>query len=173
MAGSSGISERPYKHCWPAAQLSCQASYLNRACLWVVITALGTVGYTLLDKLASEKVSSGPATAGRYGYFFFAIAFGTFATLGWASKAGDSDAAPVGWARPATAAVLSFAAYWLILWAYQLCPRAGYIVALRQSSVVIGVAVAFLAFKEGGVAVRLAATAVITVGFVLIGLWGG
>ncbi len=41
--------------------------YFNRATFWIALTALGTVGYTLLDKSAAEVVRQGPATAARYG----------------------------------------------------------------------------------------------------------
>jgi drug/metabolite transporter (DMT)-like permease len=44
-------------------------NYMNLAVLWMVVAALGTVGYTLLDKIAAEVVASGPVTAARYGYF--------------------------------------------------------------------------------------------------------
>ncbi|MFC1606969.1 hypothetical protein ACFL47_03270 [Candidatus Latescibacterota bacterium] len=45
--------------------------YFNRSSLWMVLTGIGTVGYTLSDKIASETVQQGPAAAARYGYFFF------------------------------------------------------------------------------------------------------
>jgi len=44
-------------------------NYLNRTSLWMLLAALGTVGYTLLDKVAAETVQQSPATAARYGYF--------------------------------------------------------------------------------------------------------
>jgi hypothetical protein len=50
-------------------------NYLDRASFWMVVSALGTVGYTFLDKIAAEVVQSGPGTAARYGYFYFAISF--------------------------------------------------------------------------------------------------
>ena len=46
-------------------------NYLNRASFWMLIAALGC--YTFLDKIAAEVVQSGPGTAARYGYFYFAI----------------------------------------------------------------------------------------------------
>lgn len=70
------------------------------------------------------------------------------------------------------AAVLSFGAYWLILWAYQLSPQASYIVAFRQFSIVIGSLMAFLIYKEKGVGIRLTGAVLITTGLVLIGVWG-
>ena len=66
----------------------------------------------------------------------------------------------------------NFGAYWLVLWAYQLAQRAGYVVAFRQFSIVIGVALAFAVFREKGFAVRLTGALLITVGLVLIALRG-
>ena len=148
--------------------------YLNRAILWVTLTAFGTVGYTLFDKAAAEVIVGGPAVAARYGYFFFvaALAFFMLFLLLFGRRANWTDSA-VGWRTPALGAVFNFGAYWLVLWAYQLSERASYIVAFRQFSIVIAVVLAFVIYKEHGRAVRLAGTFLITVGLLLIGLWGG
>ncbi len=158
--------------------------YLNRTSLWMLLTALGTVGYTLLDKAAAEVVLPGPATAARYGYVFYLVSYIAYATLlrtPLLSRqpsivrrfgADGPRSAPIGWWLPFWGACLNFGAYWLVLWAYQLSERASYIVAFRQFSIVIGVILAFILYKERGVAVRLTATLLITAGLVVIGLWG-
>jgi uncharacterized membrane protein len=146
--------------------------YWNRASLWMLLTALGTVGYTLLDKMASEIVDPGPATAARYEYAFLLVALGIYAAGMRMFRADEAQANTVGWIRPALAAILNFGAYWLVLWAYQLSERAGYVVAFRQFSIVIGVILAFAIFKESGRTVRLSGTALITAGLVIIGVWG-
>jgi uncharacterized membrane protein len=74
--------------------------------------------------------------------------------------------------KPIPAGLLSFVAYWLILWAYQLSPYASYIVAFRQFSIVIGAIMAFIIYKEQGVAVRLMGALFITSGLALIAGWG-
>ncbi|GAH62752.1 unnamed protein product, partial [marine sediment metagenome] len=74
---------------------------------------------------------------------------------------------------PLLAAVLNYGAYSLVLWAYQMTARAGYIVALRQFSIVIGVVLAFAIYKERGRGVRLTGSLVTTAGLVVIALWGG
>jgi uncharacterized membrane protein len=58
------------------------------------------------------------------------------------------------------------------LWAYQLGRHASYVVAFRQFSIVIGVVIAFVIYKERGVAVRILATVLITAGLILVGLFG-
>ena len=146
--------------------------YLNRTGLWVVLCALCTVGYTLLDKIAAETVPRGPATAARYGYFFFLVAMLTYAPMSWRlTRDRDARSTP-GWRVPIVAAVCNFGAYWLVLWAYQLTRHASYVVAFRQFSIVIGVVLAFVLYKEEGWRVRVPATLVITAGLVAIGLGG-
>jgi len=145
--------------------------YFNRTNLWVFFAALGTVGYTLLDKVSSEVVQQGPATAARYGYIFILIAYMVYSVLLRTFKAGEHPGS-IGWKIPAFAACLNFGAYWLVLWAYQLSLRASYITAFRQFSIIIGVVLAFVIYKEKGLGIRLAGTFVITSGLILIGLWG-
>jgi uncharacterized membrane protein len=152
--------------------------YFNRTSLWMVLAALGTVGYTMLDKIAAETVQQGPDTAARYGYMYFAVSFVPYALLqhnfkiGKAKTRGGPPIKTMGWKLAIPAAFLSFAAYWLILWAYQLSAYASYIVAFRQFSIVIGAVMAFIIYKEQGVVVRLAGALLIAAGLVLIAGWG-
>ena len=164
--------------------------YINRTSVWMVLTALGTVVYTVFDKFASEVVSPGPATAARYGYIFFVISGLSYILFLFflqkresnvvvsetkqleQSKKAGKQAEEIGWWMPLIASVLNFGAYWLVLWVYQLASRASYIVAFRQFSIVVGVVLAFFIYKEKGVKVRLTAVLIITTGLVIIGLWG-
>jgi len=145
--------------------------YVNRATLWMLLGAAGMVGYTLLDKIAAEVVKQGPATAARYGYFYFTVSLFPYLFLMRTFKSDKAE--PNGdWKLATIAAVLSFAAYWLVLWAYQLSPYASYIVAFRQFSIVIGAVLAFVIYKEEGVRVRLSGASLIASGVVLIAGWG-
>jgi uncharacterized membrane protein len=146
--------------------------YFNRSTLWMLLAALGTVGYTMLDKIAAETVQQGPDTAARYGYMYFAISFLPYTILFKNFKMGKEHREAASWKLAIPAAILSFAAYWLILWAYQLTPNASYIVAFRQFSIVIGAVMAFILYKEQGLAVRLTGAFLITTGLVLIAGWG-
>jgi len=146
--------------------------YLNLSSLWMLLAALGTVGYTLLDKVAAEAVKPGLDSAIRYGYFYFAISLVPYVVLLRVFKIADQRPDPSAWRFAVPAALLSFGAYGLILWAYQLNPYASYIVAFRQFSIVIGATMAFIIYKEHGVAVRLAGASLITAGLVSIALWG-
>ncbi len=147
-------------------------NYFNRTSLWMFIAALGTVGYTYLDKVAAEVIQQGADTAARYGYFYFAVSFFPYVFLLRTFGVSEKDSHTTGWLLPAIGALFGFGAYWLILWAYQLSPYASYIVAFRQFSIVIGAVLAFLIYKEKGVAVRLTGALLITGGLILIAGWG-
>ena len=146
--------------------------YFNRLNLWMLLTALGTVGYTLLDKSASGHVAPGPASAFRYGYVFFVVSYVVYAAVS-RPEGSEEEKARVGWRLPAAAACLNFGGYGLVLWAYQLSENAGYVVAFRQFSIVLGVVMGFALFREKGIVIRLGAVAVIAAGLVVIALWGG
>ncbi|MFZ5809243.1 MAG: EamA family transporter [Chloroflexota bacterium] len=149
-------------------------NYINRTSLLMLLTAAGTIGYTYLDKIAAEVVQQGPDTAARYGYMYFAIStvpYLLFLKL-FPSRQTNGHPHKLGWVLVVLAAFLSFGAYWLILWAYQLSPYASYIVAFRQFSIVIGAILAFVIYKEKGIAIRLTGASLITSGLLVIALWG-
>jgi drug/metabolite transporter (DMT)-like permease len=148
-------------------------NYLNIAVLWMIVAAFGTVGYTVLDKIAAEVVQSGPATAARYGYFYFAISFFPYMLLMRTVKTDHGTRHNHSWFLSGIGAVLGFGAYWLILWAFQLSQVTSYIVAFRQFSIVIGAILGFIIFKEQGVYVRISGAILITLGLIVIGFWGG
>ena len=148
-------------------------SYLTKANLMILTTALGTVGYTLLDKIASEVIQQGPATAARYGYVFFAIAFVTYTVTFRIFRIRGESKNPIGWPILLLAAFLNFGSYWLVLWAYQVSQHASYVLSFRQFSIVIGVIMAFAIYKESGKLVRLTAVLFITAGLLLIGFASG
>ena len=180
--------------------------YLNPASLWVVLAALGTVGYSLVDKVSAdilrETFGSGPVVALRYSVMFFVVAtivyelFVRFA--GWQLIESRPPHAlssrqirfqihplfavknlasiiqhPTRWAPPTLAALMNIVSYGLIVWVLQLTRQVSYVVAFRQFSIVIGVIAAIILFHEPGRIVRLIAALLITVGLVVIGVWGG
>ena len=148
-------------------------NYLSIAVLWMIVAALGTVGYTVLDKFAAEVVQSGPATAARYGYFYFAISFFPYMLLMRSVKGNQRTGNKNSWFLAGIGAALQFGAYWLILWAFQMSQVTSYIVAFRQFSIVIGAVLGFIIFKEQGVYVRITGAILISSGLIVIGLWGG
>ena len=149
-------------------------NYLNRTSIYMILTAAGTIGYTYLDKIAAEVVQQGPATAARYGYMYFTVSLFPYLIFikAFPPRQNSVNESTFGWKLAIPAAILSFAAYWLILWAYQLSPYASYIVAFRQFSIVIGAVLAFIIYKEKGIAIRLTGASLITSGLLIIAFWG-
>ena len=149
------------------------ARYWNRTMAWILLIALSTVGYTIVDKLAAERLPSGPQMAARYGIleFLFSVPYlwVMLALLGEPTRE-EMDLAH--WKWPAIAAVLMLGAYWLVLWSYQLSPFVSYVVALRQFSIVVGVALGILVLREPAPALRLGAALVIGLGIACIALAG-
>jgi drug/metabolite transporter (DMT)-like permease len=142
--------------------------YANRASLAMLLASLGTVGYSLIDKIAAEAIQQGPASAAVYGYVLFVVIWVTFAgTLRLSRRPGSPSVLPA-WPTAGLGAVLCFCAYWLVLWAYQITERVSYVVAFRQFSIVIGVGLAVLLLKEHPSTLRVLATVLITIGLVMI-----
>ena len=147
-------------------------NYWNRNSLWMVLAALGTVGYTMLDKVAAEVVEPSPWTAVRYGYFYFLISLLPYWLMWRSSESSKVIRGSAGWKLATLGAAFQFGAYGLILWAYQLTPYASYVVAFRQFSIVLGSIAAFLFYHEQGVKVRLTGAVMITAGLVMIAVLG-
>ncbi len=148
-------------------------SYLNRRIFWMLLTALGTVGYTILDKIAAEIIPPGPVNACRYGYLFFLFSFLSYLFLYKYFRQDKEAPVSIAWQGPVLAGCLCFVAYCLVLWAFQTGQHASYIIAFRQFSIVIGIAIAFKIYNETVSFVRISAIALITTGLVLIGIGGG
>jgi len=147
--------------------------YWKRASLWIVLTAMGTVGYSLFDKVGTEAIPRGPRESAVYCYLFFAVAALTYMPIRALMGRSTRQAGNGGWRIPGVAGVLCFLAYWLVLWAYQMTERASYVVAFRQFSIVVGVLAAFVVFNEPGKAVRFVGAIVITTGLVFLRVFGG
>ena len=155
--------------------------YWRTSSVWILLAALAAVGYTLPDKVAMDlvKESAGGlsiASGARYQYFHLMFSLLTVAIAGRglrrAERSARRSARPSGWWLPAAAAGLNFAGYCMILCCYQIVAHAGYVWAMRQFSIVIGVILAFVIFKEGGRLVRLIGAALITAGIIVIKLGG-
>ena len=159
---------------------------------WAAVAAAGTVGYTAFDKLAAEvmrrELGGGLADALRYGMWEFVISTVLYAGLLAAAQriaarrrpapppaAGASQSsrrsrwrAALDW-RTAAAGFSMAGAYTLVLWAYQLSERASYVVALRQFSIVLGVAAGAALMRERAPVLRIGAAVVIVAGIALVG----
>lgn len=141
--------------------------------VWALVTLCAVVAYSLVDKagmVALRRVEEIPA--GMRGPVYFLLeAFVTYAIL-WSSLGVRcwSSARRVlskEWPRVVLAAVGTMASYSLVLHVMQTEP-VSYIVALRQSSVLLAVLVGWFFLKEPYGKLRVAAGTAIVVGLVLV-----
>ena len=151
--------------------------YWNAASLWALLTALASSGYTVCDDVGVDLVVglgrfSTPVAALLYGYLeWLSTAF----FLGIAVLAGSERREFLRAFRQERVAVLGmglmiFGTYLLVLWAYALSEQVAYVAALRQVSIVLGVVFGLVFLGERGGAMRVAASAVIAAGVVLVAL---
>jgi len=146
--------------------------YGGRDVWYMALTAGTIVGFTMLDKIAAEAVMRGPGSAAIYCGLFYIFACMTYFPVYAIFHKHKAGAEKVGWKWPAVGAVLSLGGYFLVLWAFQLAPKTGYLLALRQFSIVIGVVAAFMVYGERGLAVRIPATLATVAGLALLVLYG-
>ena len=146
--------------------------YLRPVSLWIGLTALGTVGYSLFDKIGTEAIPRGPREAAVYCYFFHVVSFVSLHGLRRLTSGAVASARKAGWRVPAAAGTLCFMAYWLVLWAYQMVAQASYVVAFRQFSIVVGMLMALFVLNESGKAVRFIGALSITAGLLLLKVFG-
>ena len=151
---------------------------------WATVAALGTVGYTVFDKLAAEAITAsgglGAGAAFRYGLWEFTICAACYLPLMAAVNRGRARR-PAASRRTLAAGILQgviiaalmYCTYALVLWAYQLSWQTSYVVALRQFSIVLGVVVGALLLREAAPATRVAGAVVIAGGVALLTLVGG
>lgn len=147
-----------------------RSHYLNRAMLWTLVTALGTVGYTIVDSAAAQRTPPGLTSALSYGVYEWLSSLIWFSIILGLSRLPVTAHKQISWRRSVFVALLMFSAYVLVLWAYQLSAHSSYVVALRQFSIVIGVVIGGLYFHEPARRLRLVAAAIIVLGGVCIAL---
>ena len=146
--------------------------YWKPVSIWIVLIAMGTVGYSLLDKIGTEAIQQGPRAAAVYCYLFFVMTIISYTLLTPIMTKPTDRERNVGWWMPGITGILCFLTYWLVLWAYQMVEKASYIVAFRQFSIIIGVLIAFFIFNESGKTIRFAGAVSITAGLLLVKVFG-
>ena len=140
---------------------------------WALLAAWGTVGYTLVDKAAAAQLAPGWQTAVRYVSLMYPLtAVGYWLTLKLLKLPIHALPSRRSWPIVLLAAACMFGAYALILWVYQLTEKVSYIVALRQFSIVLGVIIGAVIFREPAPRWRIAMSLLIVTGITLIAVWG-
>lgn len=148
--------------------------YANIGCCWAVIAAIGTAGYSVVDKQALNLLTQAysghlpaPLIALYYlGLQFVASAIWLAAGLIWQPYRREMAAA---WAfnkQAALAGIMMGITYGLVLYAMTMTENISYIVALRQTSIPIGVCLAIFILREKVYISRLLGTALIFIGLI-------
>jgi drug/metabolite transporter (DMT)-like permease len=136
------------------------------ALLWALGTACFTAAYTLADgvgaRLAGAASGFAMAMFALDGLFMLGFAL---ATRGPAALAA---LAPAGWSG-AAAGAMSLASYWIAIWAFTRAPLA-MVAALRETSVLFAMLIAFFFLRERIGRRRWAAAGLIVSGIVLMRL---
>ncbi len=152
--------------------------YLTPTIFWVFVIAIGTVGYSALDKLAAEILSQrldrivslvGFLTMMQYGLIEFFASSPHLACVEWFQRrVRPAEERTASWRSAVIVAVMIVFTYSLVLWAYQMMTHASYVVALRQFSIVIGAVFGVILLREPAARLLLAAALLITLGLVCI-----
>lgn len=145
------------------------AQYWNRTTAWALVAAAGGVGYSIADSVAAAALAPGPSPVARYLVYETLLSIVVFWPLMKALNLPTGlNGGWVAWKWPTVAACFMFVGYSLILWAFQVNAHASYVVAMRQFSIVVGVVVAAVLFREPAPGLRIVAALVITLGIALI-----
>lgn len=149
------------------------SSYLNLGVLWAVVAAVGTTGYSIIDKqaidLLNTTVSSIHSSASS-AVFYLAVQFWSMvlSLVIWLLLKRDKKAFLQAWQirkKGAIAGVMMGGTYALVLYAMSMTDNVSLVVALRQVSIVFGLAMGVFILKE-----KWYATRGVGVGLILLGL---
>ena len=131
-----------------------------RALLWALATGGTIAAYTVID---AKGARAAPSAISYIVWVFLLLGFGIGALFAaWRGQRFVAEARRQ-WKPGLAAGALSIVTYGLALWAYRLgdVPR---LAALRESSILIGVAIAWLALKERIGRARLTGAGIIAAG---------
>ncbi|MHC6528825.1 EamA family transporter [Vibrio proteolyticus] len=131
-------------------------SYVNLGVFWALVAAIGTTGYSILDKQALDiatqvvrVVLSDKHTAIFYlGVQFWAM---VLFTLGWCVVSGNVGQIRHAWhikQRAGLAGIMMASTYGLVLFAMTMTANVSLVVALRQISIVFGLIMGVLFLAE-------------------------
>ena len=131
-------------------------AYLNLGVLWALIAAIGTTGYSIIDKEAllllgdieSKKVTNRDASIFYLGMQFWAIALPLSIWLLLSKQSAEFANAWRIRKKAATAGVMMAATYGLVLFAMTMTENVSLVVALRQVSIIFGVVMGIYFLKE-------------------------
>ncbi|CCN80577.1 putative Phosphonate utilization associated transmembrane protein [Vibrio nigripulchritudo SFn27] len=151
------------------------ADYMNAGVAWALVAAIGTTGYSILDKVAIDIVShsvAGIHNAQQVAIFYLGVQFGFMAmTLSLVFAVRKKwDVFVAGWAMKKSATVAGImmgVTYTLVLYAMTLTENVSLVVALRQTSIIFGLLLGIVFLKEKWLYTRGVGVICIVAGLVL------
>jgi drug/metabolite transporter (DMT)-like permease len=141
-----------------------RGSVLARGTGWAVLTGLTIAAYSLVDKVGVSRLHPLPYL-GLLGVGMSLI----LAPVVWRARAAFLHEWRVNWKAILLASTLNLTSYLLVLFAFRLA-KAGYVVAARESSIVLSVLIGWMWLGEGGLARRLLGAAVVLAGVACVAL---
>ncbi len=131
---------------------------LARGTGWAVLTGLTIAAYSLVDKVGVSRLHPLPYL-GLLGVGMTLL----LAPVVWRARAAFVDEWRVNWRAILVASTLNLTSYLLVLFAFRLA-KTGYVVAARESSIVLSVLIGWLWLGEAGLGRRLVGAAVVLAG---------
>jgi drug/metabolite transporter (DMT)-like permease len=131
---------------------------------WALATGLTTAAYSLVDKAGVGRIHPLPYIT----LMFLGMSL-TLLPLVLAEAEALRREWRANWRAIAAGSVMMLVAYLLVLFAFRLS-KAGYVVAARETSIVLSALIGTLWFREGRLLTRLAGAAVVLSGVVCVAL---
>ncbi|PMM62352.1 multidrug transporter [Vibrio splendidus] len=150
-------------------------AYLNLGVLWALIAAIGTTGYSIIDKealLLLEPLSTPSITNKHTAIFYLGIQFWAIVIplSVWLLVSNQRIEFHNAWIlrkRATLAGIMMASTYGLVLFAMTMTENVSLVVALRQVSIIFGVVMGIYFLKEKWHATRAVGVAFIIAGLVI------
>ncbi len=151
-------------------------NYLNQATLFALLAASATAGYSLVDDIATRAMRQLPGhglSDGGIALVYVVLQAGT-ASL-WTSLAmllpserAQLRGQPMAWRSSVFTGVMMLVTYALVVWAMAYASDVSYVVALRQVSIPLGVALGIALLGERMTLPKLLGVSIVVGGLVLV-----
>lgn len=150
------------------------SSYFNIGVFWALIAAIGTTGYSVVDKEALKLLTSlaSPIINDQYSaIFYLGIQFWAIAlpVCFWCVLSGNRQELTVAWQirqGASMAGVMMALTYGLVLFAMTMTDNVSLVVALRQISIVFGLFMGVYFLSENWYATRVVGVLLILAGLI-------
>ncbi|MGF1906312.1 EamA family transporter [Aliivibrio salmonicida] len=150
-------------------------AYFNRSLLWAFVAAIGTTGYSIIDKTALHELNDNVGeihSAVYIAIFYLGIQF--WAIVLWLSVwffvSGRRHEFSHAWRfkkKGTIAGVMMASTYGLVLFAMTMVDNVSYVVALRQVSIAFGLVMGIIFLHEKWYPIRGAGVAAVLLGLLI------